>query len=121
VRHSVPESEGQPVHAIRIEPGSLLETISGSTLTEVNSTHHQAILTAGRGLRVLARCTDGIVESVGCFEHEQWMLGVQWHPEKSVGYDRFSRNVLDTFIGECRSRRKKGPAGPRPSDAVEPG
>jgi putative glutamine amidotransferase len=119
VRHSVPESEGKPVHAIRIESGSILEVISGSIGTEVNSIHHQAIHAPGRGLRVLARCTDGIIESIGCFEHEQWILGVQWHPEKSVAYDKFSRNMFDTFIGECRSRRNH-PAGTRPSDAVSP-
>ena len=118
VRHSFPESEGEPVHAIRIESGSILEVISGSIETKVNSTHHQAIRTPGRGLRVLACCTDGIIESVGCFEHEQWILGVQWHPEKSVAYDKFSRNIFDTFIGECRSR--KGSAGDRSSDAGGP-
>ncbi len=114
IPHSVPESDGRPCHAIRIEPGSLLEDLAGGTRAEVNSTHHQAIRSIGGGLSVLARSSDGIVEAVGsarccalpCGEkREQWILGVQWHPEKSFAYDKFSKNIFDAFLAECRARR----------------
>jgi putative glutamine amidotransferase len=118
VRHRVPESDGKQSHAIRVEAGSLLEQLSGAPEAQVNSTHHQAIDVPGRGLRVLARCTDGVVESVGLLDDEQWILGVQWHPEKSFSYDKFSRNIFNAFVAECRARRQS-PAGPCPSDALQ--
>jgi putative glutamine amidotransferase len=105
IPHSVPESEGKPCHTIRIKAGSILEGLAGVSEAEVNSTHHQAVAVPGRGLEVLARCPDGIVESVALIDREQWILGVQWHPEKSYSYDRFSKNIFDAFVAECRGRR----------------
>ncbi len=65
---------------VQVEAGCRLAALVGERL-DVNSIHHQAVDRLGRGLRVVARAPDGIVEAL---EHDDagWpMWAVQWHPE----------------------------------------
>ncbi|MHB8302156.1 MAG: gamma-glutamyl-gamma-aminobutyrate hydrolase family protein [Acidobacteriaceae bacterium] len=65
----------------------------------VNSSHHQAVGIAGDGLRVTARCPqDGVVEAVegGLIDH--FVLGLQWHPERSVEGSPASRMIFESFL-----------------------
>jgi putative glutamine amidotransferase len=79
--HWEEERQYEPVHALDVEPGSLAErALAGAT--KVNSIHHQAVLEPG-SLRVTARSDDGVVEAV----ESDNVLGVQWHPERLLGYD----------------------------------
>ncbi len=71
-------------HEIRIEAGSLLASIVGAGPLEVNSGHHQAVREAGRGLSVVARSPDGIIEAIEDPTPGRFFLGVQWHPEDLV-------------------------------------
>jgi putative glutamine amidotransferase len=105
IRHSNPESKGAPSHEIQISPGSLLERLAGGLRPMVNSTHHQSVERVGRGLEVIARAPDGVIESVVGTDPRHWILGVQWHPEKSFGCDRFSQNVFEHFLARCRAVR----------------
>ena len=73
----------EPHHAARIEPNSrLAELSSGLTETEINSSHHQALLEPAKGLRVAAHAPDGIIEAVEWTGSSDWVTGVQWHPER---------------------------------------
>ena len=92
-----------PLHAIRIEPGTRLAQLAESIAVPgaektskalVNSSHHQSILTPGRGLKMSAMAPDGVIEAVEWIEgpaHVQgnrpagWVTGVQWHPERPTG------------------------------------
>jgi len=69
----------------------------------VNSTHHQAIDRVAPGLEVIARAPDGIVESVISLGSDPWILGVQWHPERSFRYDRLSKKIFELFLSRCRT------------------
>ena len=69
-------------HPIEIERGSRLARLLGASASAVNSSHHQAVAEAGRGLRVVARAVDGIVEAIESSDPERLVLGVQWHPER---------------------------------------
>jgi putative glutamine amidotransferase len=99
ILHSQPDAGY--AHAVDIEAGSLLEQLAGSQTAMVNSTHHQALERVGEGLDVIARAPDGIVEAVSGAGGEQWVLGVQWHPEKSYDYDEFSRKIFGAFLAQC--------------------
>jgi putative glutamine amidotransferase len=68
-------------HDAQFEAGRVLD-LSGATEAKVNSSHHQAILEPGRGLRVAARAPDGVVEAVEWIGDSNWVIGVQWHPER---------------------------------------
>jgi putative glutamine amidotransferase len=67
-------------HRVEIEPDSGLARAVGVTDLDVNSFHHQAVRTLGRGLRATARAPDGVIEAIEDPERRLY-LGVQWHAE----------------------------------------
>jgi putative glutamine amidotransferase len=69
-----------PTKQVALEPGSHLARICGKSRIRVNSLHHQAIKTPGKGLKVVGRDLDGIVQAVET-EGAHRIIGVQWHPE----------------------------------------
>ncbi len=78
--HEQKHPRHEPGHSVSIRPGTLLHSIVGVDVMEVNTSHHQAVRTPGHGARVNATAPDGVVEGV---EHpgHRFCLGVQWHPE----------------------------------------
>jgi putative glutamine amidotransferase len=48
----------------------------------VNSRHHQAVGTAGEGLKITARADDGIIEAMELEGYAPFGLLLQWHPER---------------------------------------
>jgi putative glutamine amidotransferase len=68
----------------------------------VNSSHHQAIATPGDGLDVIATAPDGTVEAVEQ-RGEHFVLGVQWHPERTFPADPASQAIFRDFIGSARA------------------
>jgi putative glutamine amidotransferase len=87
VVHRQKESGREPTHTVRIEPGSRLAGIVGDDELDVNSFHHQAVDRLGRGLRAVAWAPDGVVEGIED-EGSALYLGVQWHAETLVHFDR---------------------------------
>jgi putative glutamine amidotransferase len=105
IPHDCAEPKGVPCHKIEISAGSVLEQLAGGLDAMVNSTHHQAIERPGQDLEVIALAPDGVVESVVYTGPDQWILGVQWHPERSFSCDGFSRKVFEYFLARCRAVR----------------
>lgn len=69
-------------HPIAVDEGTLLGRLAAGDLSpEVNSRHHQAVREPGRGLRVSARASDGVIEAIEDEDPSAFRLGVQWHPE----------------------------------------
>lgn len=83
--HHADNRAGDRVHEVRIQPGSRLEKIIGSSTIPTNSMHHQGIETVAPGLQAVAWTSDGLVEGVELPGHP-FGLGVQWHPEWLVKY-----------------------------------
>jgi putative glutamine amidotransferase len=102
-------------HSVRIAAGTRLESLlatQGQGNVEnlmVNSSHHQAVRVAGDNLSVGARATgDGVVESVELDSPDHFVLGVQWHPERTYTVSAFSRAIFAGFVraaGEWTPRR----------------
>ena len=64
----------------------------------VNSSHHQAIGTPGDQLRIVARSTeDAVIEALEDESHP-WLIGVQWHPERTLEQSAASRELLQAFV-----------------------
>ena len=73
-------------HSVHIEPGSGLSKVAGTNDVRVNSSHHQSILEPGRNLRIVARASDQVVEAVEWTGGANWVIGVQWHPERMADH-----------------------------------
>ena len=72
----------------------------------VNTSHHQAVSSPGDGLRVVARCPDdGVIEAVEGDAAEPgspaFVLGVQWHPERSYEISAASRALFKRLVTEA--------------------
>lgn len=87
----------EPFHAIEIAPGSKAVAAAAKAEAEVNSSHHQAVREPGKNLRITARAADGIVEAVEWEGDANWIVGVQWHPERMVG-DAFSEKLFSGLV-----------------------
>ncbi len=77
-------------HSVTVDARSRLAEILGPYLDPrgelvVNSSHHQAAAEVGTALRVVARCpADRVIEAVEGIDPEHFVLGVQWHPERTL-------------------------------------
>ena len=110
IRHNkdgLPAGAGDRRHKVSIEPGSRLAALAGSTSAEVNSSHHQAILAPGRNLRVTAHAPDGVVEAVEWTGNGNWVVGVQWHPERMFG-DALAATLFRELIAAVRAAAVRG-------------
>jgi putative glutamine amidotransferase len=90
------------VHPIRIEQGTRLAGMlprGYAALPEVNSSHHQAIRVPGDGLLVSAvSAADQVIEAVELDSQDHFVLGVQWHPERTYTRSAFSRAIFAAFV-----------------------
>src|ERR1700730_3305218 len=81
----------EPFHTAYFEPGSRVAESARAMEAMVNSSHHQSILEPGRGLRIVARAADGVIEGVEWTGDANWVTGVQWHPERMVETDSLAQ------------------------------
>jgi len=107
VKHEAGKSVAR-AHRIRVEPGSKLASIlqeadalpaTGEPLIPVNSNHHHAPATLGDGLKLVAWCPeDGVKEAVESAAPDHFVLGVQWHPERTYDSEPASQALFAAFI-----------------------
>ena len=67
-------------HPVRLEPGTRLAEAIGKSEISVNTRHKQSVARPGKGLRVIAKAPDGVVEAIEDPSHP-FFMAVQWHPE----------------------------------------
>jgi putative glutamine amidotransferase len=103
-----PEEEEYPdgtevadaVHGASIDPGRVF-ALSRAAQAEVNSWHHQSVLEPGHGLRITAQAPDGVVEAVEWTENTNWVVGVQWHPER-MPEDALAQSLFRDLVAAAR-------------------
>jgi putative glutamine amidotransferase len=91
------------MHGANLGTG-LVFTLSGAAQAEVNSWHHQSVLEPGRGLRITARAPDGVVEAVEWMDNSNWVVGVQWHPERMTS-DALAQSLFRELVTAARLAR----------------
>jgi putative glutamine amidotransferase len=85
-------------HPERSEASAFLEI-------EVNSSHHQAALQPGDGLKPVAWCPDDqVIEALEGTAPDHWILAVQWHPERMLN-DPAAQALFLSFVEAARQRR----------------
>jgi putative glutamine amidotransferase len=88
-------------HLVEIEAKSRLRRLLGlgtrGTLS-VNSSHHQAVGILGDGLvRAAWSPDDGVVEAAEG-HGDQFLIGVQWHPERTYTENRAAQGLFQAFV-----------------------
>ncbi len=124
----IQDLEGRPVnhsagasvavaHSVCVVGGGILDRLTyasertlklGQMRLPVNSSHHQAVGRVGDGLRVAAiSLEDGVIEATEAIPAEgspDFVLGLQWHPERSVELSETSRAIFRGFLDAVAAR-----------------
>lgn len=124
IRHDYFPKQGEHtrqdlVHPVKVVPDTLLNRLLGTDTLLVNSMHHQGIKRLAPTLVANAFAPDGLIEGVES-GNDEFVLGVQWHPEDLADSDPMMRRLFDAFIeaaGTWRrgSRPHRTPAAARAS------
>jgi len=102
IGHRPEEREGLVEHRnVGVRPGSRLAKATGGAPLTVNSRHHQAVTkaTLGRGL-VATVVVDDLVEAFE-LDDRRWVVGVQWHPERTGEVSPEARRIFEAFVQEA--------------------
>ena len=98
VNHS-PGRQIVEAHPVSISSGSRLAQLAHGEPQSVNSSHHQAIGRVGDNLRVTAVSpVDQVVEAVELDNSGHFVVGVQWHPERTWIESSLSRALFAAFV-----------------------
>lgn len=84
----------------RVDPDSKLAAALGQTELTGMCSHHQAVDTAGEGLRAVAWSEPGLIE--GLEREDGWFVCVQWHPEVTSAEDAAQQNLFNALVAAAR-------------------
>jgi len=84
-------------------------TPEGYLRLPINTSHHQSIALFGERMKLVARCPDDeVIEAIELdatmfhVEHpRRFLLGVQWHPERSFDISAASRALFNRLVAEA--------------------
>ena len=94
-----------PVKKVHIAPGSKLAATVGMEQLRVNALHHQAVKDPGKGIAIVAREANQVVQAIeGC--GEQFLIGVQWHPEYLPQHPEH-RRLFQALVQHARQVQSK--------------
>ncbi len=103
-RHAQAEDYAVTTHQVTVAPGSLLAAVTGETVLDVNTKHHQCVKTLGQGLAVDGRSVeDGIIEAFHD-PRKRFFLGVQWHPEMLSHVKPDAAALFAALVAAARQR-----------------
>ena len=80
-----------------IKDGSMLAKLFKTQALMVNSLHRQSLDKIGNGLQVSAWEENSIVQAVEAEHPNQYVVGVQWHPEFML-FSRQQRGLFKAFV-----------------------
>lgn len=92
IKHNQKKLPNFATHTVKITDGSKLYDVLGKE-AYINSFHHLAVKSVAPGFKVVGYSKDGVVEAIEK-EGDQFVLGVQWHPEM---LHREYKNMLKLF------------------------
>lgn len=99
----------QLAHSLTVDLSSRLGRIVNSDTLEVNSLHHQGIDQLAPRLLATGWAPDGLIEAAEIRE-DQFVVGVQYHPEELTAQDPAARALFLAFAEACRQGTAVGRA-----------
>ena len=93
-------------HPVNVVENSRLSRLIGSNTFLVNSMHHQGIKQLAPTLVANAFAPDGLIEGVES-GNDDFVLGVQWHPEDLADTDPTMRSLFDAFVEASQAWRHR--------------
>jgi putative glutamine amidotransferase len=101
------EPGGELHHTVTLEADSRLARIMGTATPIVSCHHHQSIDRVAKGLRVVGRAADGIVEAVEMDDDsdDRFVVAVQWHPEDTAPSDPAQQALVDALVARAARTR----------------
>ncbi len=88
---------GWALHDVEVTAGTRMAEAMGAKRVNTYSGHHQAIREPASCFEITAQAPDGVIEGIEHRSHA-WMVGVQWHPEKSSHKDPSQQGLFDTLV-----------------------
>lgn len=105
--HSQKNLPQHPVHFVDlIKETHLSEIYPNVDQISVNSLHHQCVKDLAPEFRASAIAKDGVIEAIE-YKGDQFILGVQWHPEMMYDCNEDARKIFDFFVEKVRVRKKE--------------
>jgi putative glutamine amidotransferase len=92
------------VHRVHVVADTRLSKLIGSESLLVNSMHHQGIKELAPTLVASAFAPDGLIEGVES-DDDNFVVGVQWHPEDLADSDPVMRGLFDAFVDAASAWR----------------
>jgi putative glutamine amidotransferase len=102
IKHSQTVDRSWDTHWVSVEENSRLADIVGETSVRVNSLHHQAIDRVANDLVVVAQSADGIIEAVEHKTYQNFLLGIQWHPESMAASNEKMNHIFAEFVKSAK-------------------
>lgn len=100
VHHTLDGIKAQ--HEVRLVDSSFCEKLGfSSPRFTVNSYHHQSVKALGEGYEPFAYSDDGLIEAI-YMPSRPFVVGVQWHPEKSFEGNFDSARIIAAFLDACK-------------------
>ncbi len=95
---------GGTMQCYDIDASSKLAAAIDGDRIQGKSYHHQAVAKLGDDIRVVAKDEEGTIEAIEA-TNRPWMLGVQWHPERTAD-DPATQRLFKSFIEAATEYRK---------------
>lgn len=88
-------------HDVIITEDGILKGLFSAKQFSVPTSHHQSVRKVGKQLRVVATAEDGVIEAIE-MQDRDFVVGVQWHPERDY---ETNRPLFEKLITASQGRR----------------
>lgn len=105
IKHDQVDNPTQATHFVELEEGTFLKNILGEKY-KVNSFHHQILKDVAPGFKVVAKSSDGVIESIEKITEDNFVIGVQWHPEMLSVSNEKSQEIFNEFVKKVIEYKK---------------
>jgi putative glutamine amidotransferase len=88
-------------HDVIITEDGILKELFSAKQFSVPTSHHQSVRKVGKQLKVVATAEDGVIEAIE-MQDRDFVVGVQWHPERDY---ETNRPLFEKLITASQGRR----------------